>query len=171
MFTKKPEKEASTFDLGRTTPPTPPSGPMPSPSSTMGRPVASKGSESRIGSDLTIIGNLVSKGEIQIDGEVQGDIHGANVVIGESARITGGIVGDEVIVRGSVMGSIRGKRVVLQSSSKLEGDIFHSQLAIEQGAFFEGKSRRMDDPTADIQRPEIPLPAGANGSADSMASS
>lgn len=102
---------------------------------------------------------------------MQGDIHGANVVIGESARITGGIVGDEVIVRGSVMGSIRGKRVVLQSSSKLEGDIFHNQLAIEQGAFFEGKSRRVDDPTADAQRPEIPLPTGASGSADFMANS
>ena len=158
MFTKKPDKEPSAFDLGRTTPPTPPSGPMPTPSATMSRPITGKGSESRIGSDLAVIGNLISKGEIQVDGEVQGDLHAANIVVGESARITGGIVGDEVIVRGSVMGSIRGKRVVLQSSSKVEGDIFHSQLAIEQGAFFEGKSRRMDDPTAGVQRPEVPLP-------------
>jgi cytoskeletal protein CcmA (bactofilin family) len=164
MFTKKPDKEPTAFDLGRTTPPAPPSGPMPTPTAGMARPpVTAKGGESRIGSDLAVIGNLVSKGEIQIDGEVQGDLHAANIVVGESARITGGIVADEVIVRGSVMGSIRGKRVVLQSSSKVEGDIFHSQLAIEQGAFFEGKSRRMDDPTAGVQRPEVPLPASANG--------
>lgn len=122
----------------------------------------SKGGESRIGSDLAIIGNLVSRGEIQIDGEIQGDLHAANIIVGENARITGGLVADEIIVRGTVMGSIRGKRVVLQSSSKVEGDIFHNQLAIEQGAFFEGKSRRMDDPTAGIQRPEIPLPAYQN---------
>ena len=99
--------------------------------------------------------------EIQIDGEIQGDLHGANVVIGETARITGSIVAEEIIVRGTVMGSVRGKRVVLQSTSRVEGDIFHNQLAIEQGAFFEGKSRRMDDPTAGVERPEIPGPASA----------
>lgn len=167
MFTKKPDKEPSAFDLARATPPHPPSGPMPGPSPTMGRNGPARGGESRIGSDLVIVGNLISKGEIQVDGEVQGDLHGANIVVGETARITGAIVADEVIVRGTVMGSIRGKRVVLQSSSKVEGDIFHSQLAIEQGAFFEGKSRRMDDPTAGVQRPEVPLPAGpANGAAN-----
>ena len=165
MFTKKPDKEPSAFDLPRTAPPAPPSGPMPTAMPAMSRPVSGKGGESRIGSDLVILGNLVSKGEIQIDGEVQGDLHAANIVVGETARITGGIVADEVIVRGMVMGSIRGKRVVLQSSSKVEGDIFHSQLAIEQGAFFEGKSRRMDDPTAGVQRPEVPLPAGINHTA------
>jgi len=109
-----------------------------------------------IGPDLTINGNLVSKGEVQIDGEVQGDIHGTYVVIGEKARITGGIVAEEVVVRGHVMGSLRGKRVMLQSSSHVEGDVFHQALAIEQGAFFEGKSRRSEDPIAGVQKPEIP---------------
>ena len=46
---------------------------------------------------------------------------------------------------------LRGKRVMLQSSSHVEGDIFHQALAIEQGAFFEGKSRRSDDPTAEAK--------------------
>ena len=160
MFTKKPEKEPTAFDLSRSTPPLPPGGPMPQPVPTMARP-GTKSGQSQIGADLSVIGNLLSKGEVHIDGEIQGDVHAANVVVGESARITGGLVADEVIVRGTVMGSIRGKRVVLQSSSKVEGDIFHSQLAIEQGAFFEGKSRRMDDPTAGVQRPEIPMPNGS----------
>jgi len=153
MFTKKPDKEPTAFDLGRTTPPVPPSGPMPGATPTLARTGGSRGGESRIGSDLVILGNLISNGEVHVDGEVQGDLHGASIVIGETSRITGGIVADDVIVRGTVMGSIRGKRVVLQSSSRVEGDIFHSQLAIEQGAFFEGKSRRMDDPTAGIERP------------------
>jgi cytoskeletal protein CcmA (bactofilin family) len=115
-----------------------------------------------IGTDLTIMGNLVSRGEVQVDGEVQGDIHGTNIVIGEKARITGAIVGEEVVVRGHVLGSIRGKRVMLQSSSHVEGDVFHQALSIEQGAFFEGKSRRSEDPTAGIQRPEIPDIASRN---------
>ena len=116
------------------------------------------GAPSVIGPDLIISGNLVSKGEVQIDGEVQGDIHSSYVVIGEKARITGSVIADEVVVRGQVMGSIRSKRVMLQATSHVEGDIHHSALAIEQGAFFEGKSRRSDDPTAGVQRPELAAP-------------
>ncbi len=121
-----------------------------------------------IGSDLTIMGNLVSRGEVQIEGEIQGDIHGTNIVVGEKAKITGTIIGDEVVVRGHVMGSVKGKRVMLQSSSHVEGDIFHQALSIEQGAYFEGKSRRSEDPTAGVQRPEIPdfASRSANGATD-----
>ena len=126
---------------------------------------------SLIGADLTIIGNLMSRGEVHVDGEIQGDIHGTNIVIGEKAKITGGIVADEVVVRGHVMGSIRGKRVMLQASSHVEGDVFHQALAIEQGAFFEGKSRRSEDPTAGIPRPEIPDLSSRMGSLDSSSSS
>lgn len=95
-----------------------------------------------IGPDLIITGNLVSKGEVQVDGVVDGDIHGSHVIVGESANISGGIVAEEVVIRGHVNGSIRGKRVMLQASSQVEGDIFHNALSIEQGAMFEGKSRR-----------------------------
>ena len=61
-------------------------------------------------------------------------------------------------MRGHVSGSIRGLRVTLQQSSNVEGDIFHKMLAIEQGASFEGRSRRVEDPlsmgpAADAVRP------------------
>ena len=38
---------------------------------------------------------------MQIDGEVQGDIQGTYVVIGEKARITGGIVAEEIVGAGT----------------------------------------------------------------------
>ncbi|MEO0729361.1 MAG: polymer-forming cytoskeletal protein [Pseudomonadota bacterium] len=134
---------------GQTTPPA--RAPMGAARNSGDRAVASM-----IGPDLTIMGNLISKGEVHIEGEVQGDIHGTNVMIGEQARITGGVVAEDVIVRGKVMGSVRGKKIALQSSSHVEGDIFHKSLAIEQGAFFEGKSRRAEDPTATQGRTEMP---------------
>ncbi|MHA1166039.1 MAG: bactofilin family protein [Alphaproteobacteria bacterium] len=102
-----------------------------------------------IGEDLTVEGNIISKGEVQLEGEVNGNIHCTSLVIGDKALVEGGVVADDVIVRGRVVGSIRGHRVTLQSSSHVEGDVFHQSLAIEQGAFFEGKSRRSDDPVAD----------------------
>jgi cytoskeletal protein CcmA (bactofilin family) len=153
---KKPDASAAV-------PPAPPPVAMPPIASALtggatwpkgGRP-GERTTPSLIGPDLTIVGNLVSQGEVQIDGEVQGDIHGTNVIIGERAKVTGGILGEEVVVRGHVMGSIRGKRVMLQASSHVEGDIFHQALSIEQGAFFEGKSRRTEDPLAGVARPDF----------------
>jgi cytoskeletal protein CcmA (bactofilin family) len=105
------------------------------------------GTPSIIAADLIITGNLQSEGEIQIDGEVQGDVHAARIVIGEGAQITGSLLADEILVRGNVAGSVRGNHVTLQANSRVEGDLFHRSLAIEQGAFFEGKSRRSENPT------------------------
>lgn len=185
MFTKKPEKlesEMSTFESqkpitkttskavgGPTQPgssgplsspmPAPPMGGM-APKTAMATPAyrADRMAPSIIGEDLTVTGNVLSKGEVQVDGQIQGDVHCSSLIVGEKAQITGGIVAEDVVVRGQVMGSIRGVRVTLQSSSHVEGDIFHQSLAIEQGAFFEGKSRRTEDPIASA--PKIDLLQG-----------
>jgi cytoskeletal protein CcmA (bactofilin family) len=99
-----------------------------------------------IGPDLTIQGSLTSNGQVQVDGEVQGDVFATHVLIGENARITGGIIAQEIVVRGYVMGFVRGHKVMLQATSHVEGDVLHRSLAIEQGAYFEGKSRRSENP-------------------------
>jgi len=111
-----------------------------------------------LGPDLTINGDLLSKGELRVDGEVQGDIRGVRLVIGEAARVTGGVVAEDIIILGHVMGSVRGLRVSLQSTSHVEGDVYHQALVMEQGAFFEGRSRRTDNPMADARVPELPTP-------------
>jgi cytoskeletal protein CcmA (bactofilin family) len=147
---KKAEGEAPrAFIPSAPQPATPALGTRPSPASLR---TSSQSQPSIIGPDLLITGNLISNGQIQVEGEVQGDIHSTHVIVGEQARITGGVIADEVIVRGHVLGSVRGKRVLLQTSSHVEGDVYHNTLAIEQGAFFEGKSRRTSDPTAGILR-------------------
>jgi len=122
-------------------------------------PNASKMVPSIIGEDLTIRGNVTSKGEIQVDGEIEGDVRCGSVLLGDKSKVTGGVAAEDVVVRGHVVGSIRGSRITLQAQSHVEGDIFHQSLAIEQGAYFEGKSRRSDDPLAEAKAP------GANGSA------
>jgi cytoskeletal protein CcmA (bactofilin family) len=141
--------------------PSRPNGPPQIPASRPQR-TSSAGAASTIGADLAITGNLESKGEIQIEGEVQGDIHAARIIIGEHARITGALVADEVVVRGAVQGSIRGNSVTFQAASHIEGDVFHRSLAIEQGAYFEGKSRRSDDPLSVQVRPGNGMPLPTN---------
>jgi len=158
MFTKKPDRDAPpAIDVTKAVPPVPP---VPPPlNAAASRPTAARATSSAssvIGPDLTVMGNMVSKGAVQIDGEVQGDLHAVNVVVGDNARITGGIIAEEVTVRGTVMGSIRGRLVSLQSSSKVEGDVYHQSLSIEQGAYFEGKSRRSEDPLSGANRGDGP---------------
>jgi cytoskeletal protein CcmA (bactofilin family) len=166
---RKPDKDepANAAPAPSGSPATPP----PTPVSAQRAPMTARTDRpvvSMIGPDLQIVGNLVSKGEVHIEGEVQGDILGTHVMIGERAQITGGVAGDEVVVRGKVMGSVRGKKVALQATSHVEGDIYHKSLAIEQGAYFEGKSRRAEDPVA--QNAGSSVPAGTPAMAASSSS-
>ena len=104
--------------------------------------------KSVIGNDLKIIGQglkIISQGTLQVDGEVEGDVGGSEVIIGEKGRVTGTVAAERVIVRGQISGVIRGVTVTLQASSKVEGDIHHMSLAIEQGAEFDGRCRRPAD--------------------------
>jgi cytoskeletal protein CcmA (bactofilin family) len=100
---------------------------------------------STIGGDLTITGNVTSKGEIHLDGHVQGDVHCVALVLGESSNVEGNVKAEDVVIRGRLIGSVQALRVTLQSESHVEGDLTHQSLAIEQGAFFDGKSRPLKD--------------------------
>ena len=180
MFTKKPEKSAggATLTNPMTTPASSPAVPKaasPAPISAAPAMVAAKPAPSInsgksipsiFAGDITITGNIHSDGEIQIDGKVEGDIKCTSLIIGENADVSGGVVAEDVVVRGKVNGSIRGVRVTLEATSEVEGDVYHKTLAIEQGAYFEGKSRRQDDPvgSAPNKATKPAASATANGS-------
>ena len=98
-----------------------------------------------IGRDLAIIGaglKIVSKGTLQVDGEVQGDVLGQKVVIGPTGKVTGLVNAENVVIQGAVYGTIKGVDVRLAASSIVEGDVYHQSFTLEQGASFEGRSRR-----------------------------
>jgi cytoskeletal protein CcmA (bactofilin family) len=111
-------------------------------------PVLNLATTSIIGDDLMISGNVTSAGELHIDGRIEGDVRCASLILGDSSEIKGNVIAEEVMVRGRLIGSVRGRRVILHSSAHVEGDVFHKDLAMEQGAYFDGESRRSDDPMA-----------------------
>jgi cytoskeletal protein CcmA (bactofilin family) len=101
-----------------------------------------------ISNDLKIIGQdlrIISQGTLQVDGEVEGDVVGSEVIIGNLGKVTGTVAAEQVTVRGRISGAIRAVTVVLQASAHVEGDIHHMSLAIEQGASFDGRCRRPED--------------------------
>ena len=106
---------------------------------------SSEAGKSVISNDLKIIGQglrIISRGTLQVDGEVEGDVAGKEIIIGEMGQVTGTVAAERVIVRGRITGAIRSVTVALQSSARVEGDIHHMSLSIEQGAEFDGRCRR-----------------------------
>jgi len=159
MFTTKPEAGEKITKLGGGEAKNPFTERPANYASKSASPSASKTVPSIIGEDLKITGNVTSKGEIQVDGEIEGDIRCSSLLLGDKSQVTGNVTAENVVVRGRIVGSIRGSRITLQARSHVEGDLFHQSLAIEQDAYFEGKSRHSDNPLAEIKAP------GANGSA------
>jgi len=95
---------------------------------------------SLISSDITIEGNLIGDGEFQIDGTVKGDVKVAKLTIGDTGHVEGTISAEVVEVRGRIIGALSAKQVRLYGTAYVDGDITHEQLAMETGAFFQGRS-------------------------------
>jgi cytoskeletal protein CcmA (bactofilin family) len=117
-----------------------------------------------IGSDLTIMGQglrIVSRGTLQVDGKIEGDVVGSEVIIGEKGHVKGIVSGENVVVRGEVSGTIKALKVALQSSARVEGDVHHNQLSVEQGAHLDGRVRRPQDAAELAQSLETARAGGA----------
>lgn len=144
------------------TPPATPPAPQPTPqpaaavTETARAPVARPKGASIIGADMILEGNISGGGEIQIDGTVKGDVRVEHVTVGDGGQIEGGVYAEAVEVRGRVSGSITAKQVRLYGACHVDGDITHEQLAMETGAFFQGRSLRLQRQPAVAPRPEAP---------------
>jgi len=120
--------------------------PKPAPAPDRAAPVTRSGTPSIIAPDLKVVGNLITEGDLQIEGTVEGDVEATMLVVGENAHVMGEIRSADVTVNGKVTGRIKGQKVRLASSARVDGDITHSSLAMEEGADFEGSIHRADDP-------------------------
>ena len=105
----------------------------------------SSGEKSVIGNDLKIIGQglkIIGRGTLQVDGDIEGDVQAAEVLVGEKGKVAGMVAGQQVVVRGTVLGVVCARTVALKATCHVESDVHHMSLAIEQGAHFHGHSRR-----------------------------
>ncbi len=155
MFTKGKTPD-NTTPVGAKQNVQPPTTPEP-----LKRPVSSspnRAAPSIISADVKMKGSIVSQGEVQVDGNIEGDIRASSLTIGNTGAVTGEVVAETVIVRGSVKGQVRGKKVQLCTGAKVEGDITHASLSIEPNAIFEGQVRHSQDPLSDAPRAPATAP-------------
>jgi cytoskeletal protein CcmA (bactofilin family) len=90
---------------------------------------------------LKITGQLESSEDIQIDGDIEGDIRGLTIKVGQGSTISGTVYGDAVELSGTVKGKIEAKKVVLTPTAHMSGDIVHQYIEIASGAFIDGNCR------------------------------
>ena len=94
-----------------------------------------------IASGSTLEGDLVSSGDVRVDGVLNGSIKTeGRLVLGESGIIEGEVMCNTAIISGELKATIKTDGLLtLKSTAKLSGEIIAAQLSIEPGAVFTGK--------------------------------
>jgi cytoskeletal protein CcmA (bactofilin family) len=116
-------------------------------------------SSATIGKSVKIIGQIFTKEDLYVDGDVEGTIESLEnkVTVGPNGRVQASIKAREVIILGQVQGNVEtSDKVDIRKDAKLVGDITTARISIEDGALFKG--------SIDIKKPEpkpAPVPAAA----------
>jgi cytoskeletal protein CcmA (bactofilin family) len=97
-----------------------------------------------LSSDLKIEGDVVSQGELHINGSIKGDVVARKLTLGEGGSVTGSVEADVAVIAGHLAGRLTATTVLLARSSKVVADVTHVSLSIEEGAVFEGFSRKVE---------------------------
>jgi cytoskeletal protein CcmA (bactofilin family) len=87
-----------------------------------------------------ILGDIISDGDIRIDGYLKGNITTkGRLVIGSSGSIEGEIACSNIEISGHFKGKISASELLtMKSSAVVSGDINISKLGVEPGSLFSG---------------------------------
>ena len=109
-----------------------------------------------LGKSVVVKGQILSREDLTVDGEVEGTIEMQEhrLTIGVNGKVRASVKAREVIVLGTLNGNVEtGDRIDIRKDAKLVGDIRTARIVIEDGAYFKGN--------VDIVRAEVPKSAQA----------
>lgn len=94
-----------------------------------------------IGKKAVIDGNVSGKGNFKIDGAVDGDVNiRGDLVMGETAVVTGNITAKNVIIAGKLVGDIEASgQLTIKSTGTITGSQKCGSLIVEEGSNVVGK--------------------------------
>ncbi len=110
----------------------------------------SGGSSAAIGKSVVVKGQIYSREDLYVDGEVEGtiEVQEHRLTVGPNGKVQASIKAREVVIRGTVHGNISaGEKIDIRKDAKLVGDLKTGRIVIEDGAYFKG--------SIDIVRPEV----------------
>ncbi len=124
-------------------------------------PISPRGTgPAALGKNVTIKGQIFSREDLTIDGEVEGSVECQEhrLTIGPNARVQAGLKAREIVIHGSIQGNVDATdKIDIKKEAKLVGDIKTSRIVIEDGAYFKGS---IDISKAVVNKPAQP-PAAA----------
>lgn len=101
-----------------------------------------------IGTSMTVKGEVYSREELYVDGEIEGSIEMQHrLTVGPNGKIRATVKAKEVVIEGSIHGNVTAaEKIIIRVEGSLVGDIKTAGIAIDDGAYFKGN--------IDITRPE-----------------
>jgi cytoskeletal protein CcmA (bactofilin family) len=124
------------------------------------RPDPESGRSAVIGKAVVVKGQVFSREDLFLDGEVEGSIEmpESRLTVGPNGRVRAGIKARELVVLGTINGNVDiGDKTDIRREAKLVGDIKTVRITIEDGAYFKG--------SIDIVRPDAKPDAKSAGKA------
>jgi cytoskeletal protein CcmA (bactofilin family) len=115
-----------------------------------------RASSASIGKAVKIVGQIFSREDLYVDGDVEGTIEllEHKLTVGPNGKVQASIKAREVVALGAISGNVEAHdRLEIRKDAKLVGDIRTARIIIEDGAYFKG--------SIDIVKPEpVKQPAG-----------
>jgi cytoskeletal protein CcmA (bactofilin family) len=109
----------------------------------------SRGGSATIGKAVKINGQIHSKEDLYVDGDVEGTVEAPEhkLTIGPNGTVHAAVKAREVVALGTIQGNVEAAdRIEIKKDAKLVGDIRTARIIIEDGAYFKG--------SIDIVKPE-----------------
>jgi cytoskeletal protein CcmA (bactofilin family) len=94
-----------------------------------------------IGKSVTIKGQIFSREDLLVDGEVEGaiEVNEHRFTVGPNGRVRAGVKAREIVVLGTIEGNVEAvDKIDIRKDAKLIGDIKTARIVIEDGAYFKG---------------------------------
>lgn len=115
---------------------------------------ASRGGSASIGKAVRVVGQIYSKEDLFVDGDLEGTVEALEhkLTIGPNGRVHATVKAREVVVLGTIQGNVEAaEKIEIRKDAKLVGDIKTARIIIEDGAYFKG--------SIDIVKQEAARPA------------
>ena len=97
-----------------------------------------------ISTDLSIIGNLISEGSIDVAGRVEGNINCNELNLRPTGFIKGDVFGKHVKINGEIQGVVKAKQVSIGEKGTVHCFVIYESLAISEGAVIFGQMKHSD---------------------------
>lgn len=94
-----------------------------------------------IGKSVSIKGEIHSREDLTIDGEVEGivELHENRLTVGPNGKVQASVKAREIVVLGTILGNVEvTDKIEIRKDAKLVGDIRTARIVIEDGAYFKG---------------------------------